>query len=319
MAKKFDLGDSLAAALGNVSDYDQSEQITYIDVTKLDEDVENFYSMDGIEELAANIELIGLQQPLRVRANPEAPDRWLIVSGHRRRKAIGLLYKDDPQKWAKVACIVEQTAASPELQELRLIMANADTRRMSSADLAKQVERVQMLLYKLKEQGVIQFSGRMRDAVAEACKVSSTKLAMLKVIREKLIPEWKGLYEESRISEIVAYKLAQLTPEVQHEIAELTLRPETITEWQVKEKAANIEKAAKRKCKFYSSAACSCCKLLCLKLFCVLFHLALHSLRLFHKILHVTGHSATGKSASFCHKLVLLFFIFCYNIKIDGL
>ena len=207
MAKRFDLGDSLAAALGNVSDYDQSEQITYIDLTKLDEDVENFYSMDGIEELAANIELIGLQQPLRVRANPEAPDRWLIVSGHRRRKAIGLLYKDDPQKWAKVACIVEQTAASPELQELRLIMANADTRRMSSADLAKQVERVQMLLYKLKEQGVIQFSGRMRDAVAEACKVSSTKLAMLKVIREKLAEPYVPLYESGKLTKVDLIKI----------------------------------------------------------------------------------------------------------------
>ena len=254
MAKeKFNLGDSLAAALGSVSDYDHDEQITYIPLQLLDDDANNFYSLDGLDELAANIELIGLQQPIRVRENPDMPGRYLITSGHRRRRAIWKLYEENPERWEKVACIVEKTAGSPQLQELRLIMANADTRKMSSADVAKQAERVQQLLYELKEQGY-DFPGRMRDHVAEACKISSTKLAMLKVIREKLIPEWKGLYEESRISEIVAYKLAQLTPEVQHEIAELTIRPETITEWQVKEKAANIEKAAKRKCKFYGSA-----------------------------------------------------------------
>ena len=255
MAKqKFDLGDSLAAVLGNASGPDHSEQITYIDFTKLDEDVENFYSMDGIDELAANIELIGLQQPIRVRANPEAEGRYLIVSGHRRRKAIGELYKDDPEKWGKVACIVEQTAGSPELQELRLIMANADTRRMSSADLAKQVERVQMLLYKLKEDGVIQFSGRMRDAVAEACKISSTKLAQLKVIREKLTPEWKERWEQNVINETVAYKLARLAPEVQSEIDALTTRPDYLTEWRVDEKAENIKKAAEMKCPYYGTA-----------------------------------------------------------------
>lgn len=37
----------------------------------------------------------------------------------------------------------------------------------------------------LKEEGV-EFPGRMRDHVAEACKVSKSKIARLKVIREGL-------------------------------------------------------------------------------------------------------------------------------------
>ena len=254
---KFDLGDTLADVLGKVSGPDHSEQITYIDITKLDEDVENFYSMDGIDELAANIELIGLQQPLRVRANPEAEDRYLIVSGHRRRKAIGELYKDDPEKWGKVACIVEQAAGSPELQELRLIMANADTRRMSSADLAKQVERVQMLLYKLKEDGVIQFSGRMRDAVAEACKISSTKLAELKVIREKLAQPWRGMWEANKIAHSVAYALAQNDPVIQQEIYRLHRNPDGAYEYSVKDRAEKIKKAAAKTCDKCEDGKCA--------------------------------------------------------------
>ena len=220
MAKKeFSLGDSLAGILGGVSDPDQSEQITYLDLTQIDDDENNFYSMEGIEELAANIELIGLQQPLRVRENPNMAGRYLIVSGHRRAAALRLLAEDAPEKWGRVPCIVEKPGGSPELEELRLIMANADTRRMSSADLAKQAERVEMLLYQLKEQGY-EFPGRMREHVAEACKVSSTRLAQLKVIREKLIDVYRLLWDAGKINETCAYTLAKESREVQRRVFE---------------------------------------------------------------------------------------------------
>lgn len=251
MAKKtFDLGDSIAAALGNVSESDQSEQITYLDIALLDEDAENFYSMEGIEELAASIELIGLQQPIRVRANPDMPGRYLIVSGHRRRRAIWSLYEEVPEKWGRVPCIIEKPATSPELQELRLILANADTRRMSSADLAKQVERVQMLLYKLKEEGVIQFSGRMRDAVAEACKVSSTKLAVLKVIREKLTPPYMPLYENGKLNESCAYAIAQAEERIQDRLRNFWT-PDELAEkaqWWIEDKIRYMTECYTRKC-----------------------------------------------------------------------
>ena len=230
MAKKeFSLGDSLAGILGSVSDPDQSEQITYLDLAQIDDDENNFYSMEGIEELAANIELIGLQQPLRVRENPDMAGRYLIVSGHRRRRAIWQLYEENPEKWAKVACIIERGGGSPELRELRLIMANADTRRMSSADLAKQAERVKMLLYQLKEQGY-EFPGRMRDHVAEACKVSATKLAELKVIRERLEPDWKALWEKGAINHSTAYTIAKEAPEIQRRLA-FDYTPAAIEGW----------------------------------------------------------------------------------------
>lgn len=59
------------------------EQIEYIDIDKIDADANNFYAMSGISALMANIELIGLQQPIRVRPNPDAPGRYIVVSGHR--------------------------------------------------------------------------------------------------------------------------------------------------------------------------------------------------------------------------------------------
>ena len=68
MGSKFDIS-AFASTFTPVSDSDTTgrEQIQYIDLDLLDADEANFYSIQGIKELAANIELCGLQQPLRVR------------------------------------------------------------------------------------------------------------------------------------------------------------------------------------------------------------------------------------------------------------
>ena len=164
------------------------EQIEYIPVDQIDPDPNNFYSLDGLDELAGNIELIGLQQPLRVR--PGEDGRFIVVSGHRRRAAI-LMIRDGGNEMFRdgVPCIVDRGDESPAMRELRLIYANASTRVMGPAEISKQAERTEALLYQLKEEGIIEFPGRMRDHVAEACRISKTKLARLHAIRKNLAPD----------------------------------------------------------------------------------------------------------------------------------
>ena len=252
---KFELGDTLAKVLGNVSETDTApEQIVMLPLERIDADERNFYSVDGVEELAANIELIGLLDPLRVRENPAAPGRYLVVSGHRRLAALQKLAAEKPETWGKAPCIVEQPAASPEMQELRLIYANADTRRMTSADQSAQAERVETLLYELKEQGV-EFPGRMRDHVAEICKINATKLAELKVIREKLSEDWAALWSRGEISHACAYKLAQQSEEVQRQIF-ISTEPKHMPEWRVDGYARTIGKLLHRKCQVSKPGEC---------------------------------------------------------------
>ena len=109
------------------------------------------------------------------------------------------------------------------MQELRLIYANADTRRMSSADIARQAERVQELLYELKEQGV-DCPGRMRDHVAEACKISKSKLSRLEAIRSHLAPDIRKAYwdgpEKGRLHEAAAYSLSRLPEDYQRQVVD---------------------------------------------------------------------------------------------------
>lgn len=183
------------------------EQIEYIRLEMLEEDPNNFYQLSEIPELAANIQLCGLQQPIRVRQGESG--KYRIVSGHRRRAAVELLAQEDPEKWAEVACIVEQDAASDALQELRLIYANAHTRKMTPAETSRQADEVTRLFYQLKEEG-FEFPGRMRDHVAQAVNVSKSKLARLKVIRENLSGLWMPYFEKDAIAESTANALAQL-------------------------------------------------------------------------------------------------------------
>lgn len=209
-------GFDLAAVLGDVSGANTGvEQIVLIDIDRIDPDPENFYSLEGLDSLAANIELIGLQQPLRVRPNG---DRYFVVSGHRRRAAILLIRDGGSRQFsAGVPCIVEYGEASEAMRKLRLIYANASTRVMTSAELSKQAEEVQRLLYELKAQGV-EFPGRMREHVAEACKISSTKLARLHAIRSKLAPELLSeYYDKGLLKESCAYELSKLPPEAQRD------------------------------------------------------------------------------------------------------
>ena len=190
------------------------EQITYIPRTALVADEKNFYSIEGIDELAANIETVGLLDPLRVRPIEGEDGLYRIVSGHRRRAALDKLALEGCTRFEQVPVIIERDAASPALQELRLIFANNDTRRLSSADTAKQAERVEMLLYELKEEGY-DFPGRMIEHVAEACKVSRTRIGTLKKIKADLIPEWREKWERGECNESKALALARQTPERQ--------------------------------------------------------------------------------------------------------
>lgn len=213
-------GFDLAAYLGSLDigpeSGPQREQIVYLDLSLLDEDEENFYTTEGIEDLAANIATIGLLDPLRVRPNPDAPGRFKVVSGHRRRKALTLLKEDDPEKWGSVPCIQEDNAQSPAAQELRLILANRDNRKISPSDLAEQAKRVEKLLYQLQEEQGVEFPGRMRDHVAKAVGVNKTRLSNLKVIDEKLIPHWKVLFQKGKLPESTALAMAHLDPEWQN-------------------------------------------------------------------------------------------------------
>jgi len=213
-------GFDLAALLQGVSDLDTEEKITRLPLELIDPDPDNFYSLDGLDELAGNIELVGLLDPIRVRPNGE---RYTVVSGHRRRAAC-LLIRDGGSTMFQngVPCIVEYGQASDAMRKLRLIYANSATRQLTAAEQSRQAEEVSQLLYELKAQGV-EFPGRMRDHVAAACNLTKTKIGRLHAIRCNLHKDLLALFDRGDLVEDVAYQLSRFPAEIQEALADKLL------------------------------------------------------------------------------------------------
>ena len=225
MAKRqFDL----SAMMETVSKLDTNPgpQVQMIPLDDILTNKANFYKVDKptLKPLADSIAMDGLQQYPVVMPHPKQAGKYLLLSGHRRCAAIRMLVedKDHPREDLRlVPCTVKQYQ-SEAMAELQLILANSTARVLTNAEISKQAERMEILLYQLKEEGY-EFPGRMRDQVAAACKVSAPKLARLKVIREKLkAPEFLLLFEKDKLPEQTAYTLARLPEEFQKRLAGIT-------------------------------------------------------------------------------------------------
>lgn len=212
---KFDLG-AFAQTLRTVPDSGTAGrmQIEYIDIDLLDGSPDNFYELRGIDELAGDIETVGLQQPLLV--SPGEGGHFTVLSGHRRRAALQTLVKAGRDDLRMVPCI-RSAPGSPALDKLRLLYANAHTRVLTPAELAKQAALAEDTIYQLKAEGH-EFPGRMRELVAEVCGIKSSKLGRLKKIDKHLAPCYKPLWESGQLPEDTADALSSLPKDVQERI-----------------------------------------------------------------------------------------------------
>lgn len=211
------------------------ETVREIAVADIDANDGNFYSMSDIEALAANIELLGLIHPVAVK--PGAGGRWTLIDGERRFRAVQSLGRET------IRAVVHRPVSSV-FEELMLISANMQQRKLSAADLSKQAERYTECLADLKRSGV-NIPGRLRAAVAEALDVSESKLARLAAIRSKLIPEALARFDAGAINESVAYSLSRIPAEYQPVILE---DEQNLHSWRVDLVADNLDKFINPNC-----------------------------------------------------------------------
>lgn len=256
MAKTFNLADHISS-IANVSVSD-TPRIELLPVRKIFPNENNFYDTTNIDGLVNSILMYGVLDPITVKPSGDG-EGYVIISGHRRHRAVTKILDDglseDGTRFQTIPCIVRDLK-DELLEELMLIQANSATRVLTSAEVAKQVSRVETLLYELKEQGY-EFPGRMRDNVAAACKVSASKIARLKVIQSKLIPEYMKHFEKDTLSESVAYALARLPSEWQKELFEYrkaAFKDDEkksvlyLAEWKVKDFERNVAAIGELQC-----------------------------------------------------------------------
>ena len=223
---KFNLGEfALSLESAAVSDLDTSPvQVQKIPLEDILPNEWNFYALRDLGPLADSIAMEGLLDPLVV--TPTGGGKYRLISGHRRRAAIEQLVKDKehPREDLRLVPCLVRIFRSEAMAKLLMILANSTARVLTNAEIMKQAEQIELSLYQLQEEGY-QFPGRMRDQVAAACKVSAPKLGRLKVIREKLIPDYMYLFEKDKLPEQTAYALARLPKDFQERLAKVCPEP----------------------------------------------------------------------------------------------
>ena len=223
MAKKFNLA-ALVPEMEAVSNSD-SPRITMIPITELRPNGGNFYDTSNFEDLADSIELNGLLEPLCVFRRGQGTGHYVIFSGHRRFKALRLLYeKSGFEKWTEVPCIVFPDPHDANRETVMLIHANSTGRVLSNWEKAQQARRLKEALVAMREGGA-ELPGRIRDLVAEEMQMSASKLARLEAIGNNLTEvRFAKAWREGRLSESVAYELSKLPKARQKEAWDEYLR-----------------------------------------------------------------------------------------------
>ena len=217
MAKKFNLA-ALVPEMEAVSNSD-TPRITMLPITELRPNGGNFYDTSNFEDLADSIELNGLLEPLCVFRRGQGTGSYVIFSGHRRFKALRLLYeKSGFAKWTEVPCIVYPDPHDANRETVMLIHANSTGRILSNWEKAQQARRLKEALVAMREGGA-ELPGRIRDLVAEEMQMSASKLARLEAIGNNLTYRpWVELWKAGELNESVAYRLSMLEWEEQKRV-----------------------------------------------------------------------------------------------------
>ena len=217
MAKKFNLA-ALVPEMEAVSNSD-TPRITMIPITELRPNGGNFYDTSNIDDLVDSIELNGLLEPLCVFRRGQGTGQYVIFSGHRRFKALRLLYeKSGFEKWTEVPCIVFSDPHDANRETVMLIHANSTGRVLSNWEKAEQALRLKKALVAMREGGA-ELPGRIRDLVAEEMQMSASKLARLEAIGNNLkFPGFADAWRDGKLGESVAYEISKLPMDKQMDV-----------------------------------------------------------------------------------------------------
>lgn len=178
-AKKIDAASGADALAQFMSDYTSGMEVFPIALGALDDAPEawNFFRRlddDKFFELVNSIEEKGLLSPLIVWEQPGG--RYMILSGHNRRRALELLYeKTGEERFARAHCIVKKPGALSD-EEARgvLVDANWVQRSLSTSERAKSILFKYAALGRKKRDG--DMPGRTYDRVATHFGLKATQI-----------------------------------------------------------------------------------------------------------------------------------------------
>ena len=222
MAKRLAVAEILNASVSNLNT--PAMQIVEIPLDKLLDNEGNFFRVEDVQELADDIAMRGLENPLTV---CEAENGYYrIVAGHRRRKALEQIGK------TSAPCIIK-SYADADSEEVALIQSNLTARELTYYEKMVAVVQLEEALRRMKENGV-ELPGRLRDHLAEKSGESASAVHRMTYIYKHLSPELMEGLRQEKINESIAYELASSPKAVQTEFEQRLARGETFRAQDVK-------------------------------------------------------------------------------------
>lgn len=205
-----------------------------IDIREIYSNSKNFYSREGIEELAESILNFGLMENLTVMKEPSlagSVKKYKIIAGERRWRALTLLAEKGHVEFLKATCVV-MDKMDEDMEMMRLITAN-QYRKKTFREQAMEIAQVKEI-YKGHQ------SGRMRDIVSRITGISGTKIAQIEAIRNNLIGAFVDALQDGNITFTAAYELSGMPPETQAELYGQYLLGEQLTIAHIKDMKAEM-------------------------------------------------------------------------------
>lgn len=225
-------------------------------------DNDEIYTIGNMDGLKDDIQQHGLRQPLEVIPVEGEPDRYMLISGHRRWAACGILSACGDSRFDALPCLIRESHGKLD-DRIALITANATARDLTDGERLAQYEALKDALTKKKAAG--QLEGKVRDEVCRILGLSTGAAARLNVIasceneliKERLKAGEIGLMEAYRSAQDYARFMgaAPEEPEQKEESAEtVPVNPDHAEQKSPLDAIAMVEKAHEEQKKVQTDA-----------------------------------------------------------------
>lgn len=169
-------------------------------------DNDEIYTIGNMESLRDDIQQNGLRQPLEVIPVEGEPNRYMLISGHRRWAACGILSACGESRFDALPCLIRESRGELD-DRIALITANATARDLTDGERLAQYEALKDALTKKKAAG--QLEGKVRDEVCRILGLSTGAAARLNVIASCENEIIKERLKAGEIGLMEAYRSAQ--------------------------------------------------------------------------------------------------------------
>lgn len=226
------VGSFLSSLTQEQARQENAQQIVRIDIDRLVVNVNNFYGMRDVDELAGDIAVTNTVEPLMVTEAPE--DKFLLIAGHRRLAAWKKLLEQGVVTDHTLPCVIRRfdpvtfeksdgtkvEFTSDQMANVYLVLSNRGQRKTRT--VFEQIKEIKVLkpiaeavyddMHKKKT-----IRGNFRRFFAEDILNVSASVLQRKMSLEKLSEDAIQAIQDGLISETAAVELTSLPHEKQDE------------------------------------------------------------------------------------------------------